>query len=65
MLIVSLQSGKAVHNIPMYINVWLMETGLWVEGLVKATRRCAVYQVLDIYKWFTQHLGHDCADNYH
>ena len=58
------QSGKAVHNIPMYINVWLMEQDWWSRAGESYPSGGAVTKVLDIYKWFTPHLDLIAPDNY-
>jgi len=58
------QSGKAVYNIPMYINVWLMEQAWWNIPGESYPSGGAVTRVLDIYKWFTPHLDIIAPDNY-
>ena len=49
------KAGKAIHNIPMYVNVWLIESNLVAAG-ESYPSGCAVPKVLDIYKWFTPHV---------
>ena len=52
------EAGKAVYDIPMYINVWLME-GSRLSGRFQGKiypSGGAVSKVLDIYKWFTPHV---------
>ena len=49
------EAGKAVHDIPMYVNVWLIESDLVAAG-ESYPSGCAVPKVLDIYKWFTPHI---------
>ena len=49
------KAGKAVHIIPMYINVWLIESNLVIAG-EHYPSGCAISKVLDIYKWFTPHV---------
>ena len=47
------KAGKAVYDIPMFINVWTMDGGWWpVPGEVYPSGG-PVHKVLDIYKWFT------------
>jgi Domain of unknown function (DUF5597)/Beta-galactosidase len=49
------ESGKAVFDIPMFINVWMMESGWSIPGESYPSGG-AVSKVLDIYKWFTPHV---------
>jgi hypothetical protein len=49
------ESGKAVYDIPMFINVWMMESGWSIPGESYPSGG-AVSKVLDIYKWFTPHV---------
>ena len=49
------KAGKAIHDIPMYVNVWLIESNLVAAG-ESYPSGCAVPKVLDIYKWFTPHV---------
>ena len=50
------EAGKAAYDIPMYINVWVMEQSLWtLPGKIYPSGG-AVTKVLDIYKWFTPHV---------
>ena len=58
------ESGKAVYNIPMYDNVWLMEQNWWPIPGESYPSGGAVSKVLDIYKWFTPHLDLIAPDNY-
>ena len=58
------ESGKAVYNIPMYINVWLMEQDWWPRPGECYPSGGAVSKVLDIYKWFTPHVDLIAPDNY-
>jgi len=48
----------------MYINVWLMEQDWWSRAGESYPSGGAVTKVLDIYKWFTQHLDLIAPDNY-
>ena len=58
------QVGKAIHDIPMFINVWLMEQPWWpIPGEAYASGG-AVTKVLDIYKWFTPHVDIIAPDIY-
>jgi hypothetical protein len=58
------ESGKAIYNIPMYDNVWLMEQNWWAIPGESYPSGGAVAKVLDIYKWFTPHLDIIAPDNY-
>ena len=49
------KAGKAIHDITMYVNVWLIESNLVTAGEGYPSG-CAVPKVLDIYKWFTPHV---------
>jgi len=49
-------AGKAVYDIPMFINVWLRESRLWALPGVNYPSGGSVHTVLDIYKWFTPHI---------
>jgi len=55
------ESGQASYDIPMYINVWLGAGHLPGEGYPSGG---AVSKVLDIYKWFTPHVGLIAPDIY-
>lgn len=57
------QAGKAVYNIPMYINVWLGEQGWRIPG-ENYPSGGAVGKTLDIYKWFTPHIDLVAPDIY-
>jgi hypothetical protein len=48
-------SAKVVYDIPMFINVWMMESGWSIPGETYPSGG-AVSKVLDIYKWFTPHV---------
>ena len=50
------KAGKAVYDIPMYINVWVMQNSLWTLPGEIYPSGGAVSKVLDIYKWFTPHV---------
>jgi len=58
------EAAKAVYDIPMYINVWLMEHHWFVRAGESYPSGGAVSKVLDIYKWFTPHLDLVAPDNY-
>jgi hypothetical protein len=49
------KAGKAAYDVPMYINVWLMEADLAVAGETYPSGG-AVTKTLDIFKWFTPHV---------
>lgn len=57
------EAGKAIHDLPMYINVWLGEQG-WVFPGETYPSGGAVSKVLDIYKWFTPHIDLIAPDIY-
>ncbi len=57
------EAGKAVYDIPMYINVWLGEGGWRVPGESYPSGG-AVSKVLDIFKWFTPHIDLIAPDIY-
>jgi len=47
------ESGKAVYDLPMYLNVWLMGKGWWPLAGESYPSGGGVTKVLDIHKWFT------------
>jgi hypothetical protein len=49
------KAGKAALDVPMYINVWLVESNLVLAGEAYPSG-CPVPKVLDIFKWFTPHV---------
>ena len=55
--------GKAIHDIPMYINVWLGEGGWSIPGETYPSGG-AVSKVLDIYKWCAPHVDLIAPDIY-
>jgi beta-galactosidase GanA len=57
------EAGKAVHDVPMYVNVWLGEGG-WTMPGESYPSGGAVVKVLDIYKWFTPHVDLIAPDIY-
>jgi len=57
-------SGKAVYEVPMFINVWMMEQPWWPIPGESYPSGGAVSKVLDIYKWFTPHIDIIAPDNY-
>jgi Domain of unknown function (DUF5597)/Beta-galactosidase len=58
------KAGKEVYNIPMFINVWMMEGGWWPVPGEAYPSGGAVHKVLDIYKWFTPQVDFIAPDNY-
>ncbi len=56
-------AGKAVHDIPMYVNVWLGESGWAIPGESYPSGG-AVSKVLDIYRWCAPHLDLIAPDIY-
>ena len=57
------EAGKAIHEIPMYINVWLGEQGWRVAGESYPSGG-AVGKTLDIFRWFTPHVDLIAPDIY-
>ena len=57
------KAGKAVYDIPMYINVWLGE-GSWAIAGETYPSGGAVSKVLDIYKWYAPHIDLIAPDIY-
>jgi hypothetical protein len=57
------EAGKAVYDIPMYINVWLGEHGWRIPGESYPSGG-AVGRTLDIYKWFAPHIDLIAPDIY-
>jgi hypothetical protein len=55
------EAGQAVYDIPMYMNVWLMEVrrgdSRWMLPGESYPSGGGVTKVLDITKWFTPHLA--------
>lgn len=56
------EAGKAVYNIPMYVNVWLHQD--WELAGESYPSGGAVRNTLDIYKWFAPHLDLIAPDIY-
>ena len=56
-------AGKASYDIPMYINVWPMDSRWSIPGETYPSGG-GVSKVLDIYKWFTPHVDLIAPDNY-
>ena len=59
------KAGKAVYDIPMLINVWVMSLVWWPVPGECYPSGCPVTKVLDIYKWFTPHIDVIAPDNPH
>ena len=57
-------AGKAVYDIPMFINVWMMAYPLWSLPGAHHAAGGAVSRVLDIYKWSTPHIDIIAPDIY-
>jgi len=55
-------AGKAIHNVPMTINVWLGEGGHRLAGDYPSGG--AVTRVLDLFKWLTPHIDIIAPDIY-
>ena len=59
-----IETGKAIYDIPMYINVWMMEQRWWPMPGEAYPSGGAVSKILDIYKWSTPHADFIAPDNY-
>ena len=59
------KAGKAVHDIPMFINVWLAEADWWPIPGESYPSGGAVTKVVDIYKWFAPYIDTLAPDNFH
>ena len=59
-----IEAGKAIYDIPMYINVWMMEQRWWPMPGEAYPSGGAVSKILDIYKWSTPHTDFIAPDNY-
>jgi len=57
------EAGKAIYDIPMYVNVWLGDGGWAVAGETYPSGG-AVSKVLDVFKWFTPHVDLIAPDIY-
>jgi len=57
------EAGKAIYDLPMYINVWLGEHGWTVPGETYPSGG-AVGKTLDIYKWCAPHVDLIAPDIY-
>ena len=57
------QAGKAVYDLPMYVNVWLGEM-YWRNPGDSYPSGGAVVKTLDIYRWFTPHIDLIAPDIY-
>jgi hypothetical protein len=58
------EAGKAVYDIPMYINAWQSGQNWWPLPGESYPSGGAVIKVLDIYKWYTPHIDLIAPDNY-
>ena len=56
------EAGKAIYDMPMYINVWLQQD--WEIPGESYPSGGAVTNALDIYKWFTPHVNMIAPDIY-
>jgi hypothetical protein len=56
-------AGRAIYDIPMYINVWLREAG-WRQAGGTYPSGGAVVKTLDIWKWATPHIDLIAPDIY-
>jgi hypothetical protein len=57
-------AGKEVLNLPMFVNVWMMEQPWWPIPGEAYPSGGAVTKVLDIYKWAAPHIDIVAPDNY-
>ena len=57
------EAGKAVIDLPMYLNVWLGENGWQIPG-ESYPAGGAVTKMLDLYKWATPHVDLIAPDIY-
>jgi hypothetical protein len=57
------ETGKAIYNLPMYINAWLGDFGWAVPGETYPSGG-AVSKTLELYKWFTPHVDLIAPDIY-
>ena len=57
------EAGKAVYDLPFYVNVWLGENG-WQQPGISYPSGGPVSRVLDIWKWATPHLDLIAPDIY-
>jgi hypothetical protein len=58
------EAGKAVHNVPMYINVWPGEADNWAMAGEDYPSGGGVTKVLDLYKWCAPHIDLIAPDIY-
>ena len=59
------KAGKAVYDIPFFINVWVSSLVWWPVPGECYPSGCPVTKVLDIYKWFAPHIDVIAPDNPH
>jgi hypothetical protein len=59
-----IKAGKAIIDIPMYINAWMMEQRWWPMPGEAYPSGGAVSKLIDIYKWSTPHTDFIAPDNY-
>jgi hypothetical protein len=58
------EGGKAVYDIPMFVNVWLNSYPEWCLPGEAYPSGSAQSRTLDIYKWFTPHIDIVAPDIY-
>ena len=58
------KAGKAVYDIPTFINVWGMEQNWWPIPGESYPAGGPAHKVLDIYKWFAPDVDTISLDNY-
>ena len=57
------EAGKAVYDLPLYVNVWLRENGWWLPG-VNYPSGGPASTVLDLWKWAAPHIDLIAPDIY-
>jgi hypothetical protein len=58
------EAGKAIIDLPMFVNVWMAEGGWWPLPGEAYPSGGAVTKVIDLYKWVAPHLDLIAPDNY-
>ena len=58
------KAGKAVYDIPMFVNVWCMEQPWWLIPGEAYPSGGAVNKVINIYKWFAPYVDLLAPDNF-
>jgi hypothetical protein len=58
------EAGKEIIDLPMFVNVWMMEGGWWRIPGEAYPSGGAVSKVIDLYKWVAPHIDIIAPDNY-